>query len=304
MPSSGRVWVTGGTGFFGSHIVRRLGARALVTTRKEVDLLDFDQVRSFVDQHGVASIVHAAAFVGGIQFHSAHPGRMAADNLRMGLNVLEAASRAGGTHVVLISTACAYADSAPIPTPETELHCDAPSGPTGPYGTAKRALHVVAEGLRKESGLSYTALIPTNLYGPRDHFEEDRSHVVPALLKRAQQAKAENAAELVVWGDGSQTRDFLYVEDAAEAVEFALDRRHSGEDFNLSSGRETPIRELAETICQVVGFEGRLVLDPSKPGGSPRRALDPTKAAEVLGFRARTELEEGIRKTVDWLEKR
>lgn len=303
MPSSGQIWVTGGTGFFGRHIAKRIGERAIVTGSKDVDLLDFGQVEAFLREHPVESIVHAAARVGGIHFHLAHPGQVAADNLRMGLNVLEAASQIDLPHVILISSACVYDDATPIPMPETAIHQGSPGGPTGPYGVAKRTLHVVAKALRRERSLPYTVLVPINLYGPGDHFEEDRSHVVPALLKRSMEAQAGGSPELVVWGDGTATRDFLYVEDAAEAVELAVEMGPSAEEFNLSSGRETSIRELAETICQVVGYEGRLVFDPSKPGGSPRRALDPAKAAEILGFRARTSLEEGIQKTVDWLEK-
>lgn len=304
MPEPKRVWVTGGTGFFGGHIARRLGDRAIVTSRHEVDLLDLDQVERFLRQNPVDAIVHAAALVGGIQFHSAHPGRVASDNLRMGLNVLDAAARHRKPHVVLISSACVYADTVPIPMKEADIPSGTPGEPTGPYGIAKRTLHTVAHGLEREFGLSSTILIPINLYGPGDHFEEARSHVVPALLKRAIEARDRGAQELVVWGDGSQTRDFLYVEDAAEGVERALNPVHAGQEFNLGSGRETSIRELAETIRRAVGFGGELVFDASKPGGSPRRALDPMKAAKSLGFQARTELEEGLRKTLAWWESR
>jgi len=303
MPSEGVIWVTGGSGFFGQHIVRRIGPKAVTSTREEVDLRNLGQVEAFLQEHAVEAIVHAAARVGGIQYHIAHPGLVVVENLQMGMNVLEAASRIGKPHVVLISSACVYDDATPIPMAETAIHQGSPSGATRPYGVAKRALHTVAEGMRAERNLPSTVLVPINLYGPGDHFEEDRSHVVPALLKRAIDAKAAGADELVVWGDGTATRDFLYVEDAAEGVARALEVRPNGEEINLGSGRETTIRELAETIVRIVGFEGRLVFDAEKPGGSPRRALDPSKAAGVLGFRAKTSLEEGLRKTLASLEK-
>lgn len=299
--ASGELWITGGGGFFGRAIAAHLGPRARVTGRAEVDLLDFAASRRFIEAGGFDTIVHAAGFVGGIGLNQAHPGRMAADNLRMGLNVLEAAARRGGMHVVIVSTVCVYPEKAPVPTPETSMFDGYPSEVTSFYGLAKRSLLTLAEGLRREHGLSYTYLVPTNLYGPGDHFEDEKSHVVPALIKRAMAAAGSGAAELVVWGDGTPTRDLLYVEDAARGVEQALDRaRASGQVYNLSSGRETSVRELAETICRLVGYTGRLVWDPGKPGGAPRRALDPGKARRELGFEARTGLEEGLRRTISW----
>jgi GDP-L-fucose synthase len=301
---SATIWITGGSGFFGRTIAARLGGRALVTPRSEVDLLGLASTRRFVDRGGFDAIVHAAGFVGGIGLNQQHPGRMATDNLRMGLNLLEAAALRGGLHVVIVSTVCVYPESAPVPTPETAMFDGFPSEVTSFYGIAKRTLLTLAEGLRREHGLSYTYVIPTNLYGPGDHFEEEKSHVVPALIKRALAARDARAPELVVWGDGSQTRDLLYVEDAADGIERALERSRSGGVYNLSSGVETSIRTLAETICRLVGFEGRLVWDPSKPGGAPRRALDPDRARRELGFAARTQLDEGLRRTIDWYVER
>jgi GDP-L-fucose synthase len=298
--ASGDIWITGGAGFFGRAIAAQLGSRARVTRRAEVDLLDLEATCRFVEGGGFDGVVHAAGFVGGIGLNQAHPGRMASENLRMGLNLLEAAARRRGLHVVIVSTVCVYPEAAPIPTPETAMFDGFPSEVTSFYGLAKRMLLTVAEGLRRESGLSYTYLVPTNLYGPGDHFEEEKSHVVPALIQRAVAARDQGAGELVVWGDGSQTRDLLYVEDGARGVEKALDRARSGGVYNLSSGRETSIRELAETICRLVGFAGRLVWDPTKPGGAPRRALDPGKARRELGFAATTGLEDGLRRTISW----
>jgi GDP-L-fucose synthase len=297
------VWVTGGNGFFGRHIVGQLGKRALVTPRSRVDLLDFPKTLQFIKEGDFDFIVHAAGFVGGIGLNKDHPGRMAADNLRMGLNVLEGAARVGGKHVVVVSTVCVYPENAPIPTPESAIYDGYPSEVTSFYGLAKRELLSLAQGLSREFGLSFTYLIPTNLYGPGDHFEEEKSHVVPALLKRAIESKEASAQEMVVWGDGSQTRDLLFVEDAAKAIELALDKRHNGQVFNLSSGRETSVKELVETICRLVDYEGKLVWDVTKPGGAPRRALDGSKAKVELGFEAKTSLEEGLQKTLDWYQK-
>lgn len=298
--SNSKVWITGGNGFFGRHIAARLGERALVTSRTEVDVLDFASTLRFANRGDFDAIIHAAGFVGGIGLNADHPGRMASDNLRMGLNVLESAAKAGGKHVVVVSTVCVYPEDAPIPTPESSIYAGFPSEVTSFYGLAKRELLSLAEGLRREFGLSFTYVIPTNLYGPGDHFEEEKSHVVPALIKRALEAKERGDEELVVWGDGTATRDLLYVEDAAEGIEQALNRDLNGEVFNLSSGRETSVRELAETICRIVAFEGRLVWDTSKPGGAPRRGLDPSKTREKMGFQAQTTLEQGLRNTLNW----
>lgn len=295
-----KIWITGGRGFFGRHIAARLGPGSVVTGRAEVDLLDREATARFVERGAFDRIVHAAGFVGGIGLNQDHPGRMVVDNLRMGLNVLEAAAARPGAHVVIVSTVCVYPEQAPIPTPESAMFDGFPAEVTSFYGIAKRTLLTVAEGLRREAGLSYTYVVPTNLYGPDDHFEDEKSHVVPALIKRVLAAREAGSSELVVWGDGTQTRDLLYVEDAARGVERALELAIPGGVYNLSSGRETTIRELAETICRLIGFSGRLVWDVSKPAGAPRRALDPSRARRELGFEASTGLADGLRRTIDW----
>lgn len=297
----GNLLITGATGFFGKHLVQ-LAADVphLAPTSSDLNLLRFDGMAEWFSQNQIDTIIHAAGFVGGIGLNKAHPGRMAADNLRMGLNVLEAAAKAGGIHVVVVSTICIYPEDASVPTTESQVYEGFPSEVTSFYGLAKRELLSLAEGLRREFGLSFTYIIPTNLYGPGDHFDEAKSHVVPALLRRALEAKEAGAEEIVVWGDGSQTRDLLYVEDAAKGVLLATDRKLNGEVLNLSSGRETSVKELAETICRTVGFGGRLVWDVDKPGGAPRRALDGSRAASKMGFRAETSLEEGLERTLHW----
>ncbi|HEX2542295.1 MAG TPA: NAD-dependent epimerase/dehydratase family protein [Caldimonas sp.] len=297
------ILVTGGHGFLGRCIVRQLGDTPHLAPRSaELDLLDGGAVARYLDCHGVTKIVHAAGFVGGIGLHRRHPGRVAAENLVMGVNLLRAAAALPvPAHVVIVSTVCAYPEAAPIPTPEAALYDGYPSPDTAAYGLAKRELHSLAGALAEEFGLSYSYVIPTNLYGPEDHFDEARSHVVPALIRRAHEARSRGDASLVVWGDGSATRDLLYVDDCARGLLLALERPEArGEVINLGSGEEVSIRVLAETVCRVVGFEGRLEWDASKPQGAPRRALDPAKARRLLDFTPRVSLEDGLRRAADW----
>ena len=297
------ILVTGGHGFLGRALVRQLGARPHLAPRSgELDLLDAGATARYLETHGVSHVIHAAGFVGGIGLHRAHPGRVAADNLLMGLNVLQAAAKLPTpAHVVIVSTVCAYPEAAPIPTPESSLYDGYPSPDTAAYGLAKRELHSLAGALAAEFGLRYTYVIPTNLYGPGDHFDEARSHVVPALIRRADEARLAARERLVVWGDGTATRDLLYVDDCARGLLRALDTPAAqGEIVNLASGEEVPIRTLAETICRHAGFAGRLEFDPTKPQGAPRRALDPAKARRLLDFRPAVTLDEGLRRTVDW----
>lgn len=277
-----------------------LGPQCLNPSRGEFDLLDFQAVQSYLASNDVNSIVHAAGFVGGIGLNKAHPGRMLTDNLRMGLNVLEAAAKQGNTRVTVVSTICVYPQDAPIPTPESAMYDGYPADETAFYGIAKRTLHTAAEGLRRELGLSFAYVIPTNLYGPGDHFEESKSHVIPALIRRALEAKESGATEFVAWGDGSQTRDLLFVEDAVKGILAAHNSQTNGEVFNLGSGVEVSVRQMVETVFEVVGFQGEIKWDTSKPGGAPRRALDGSKAENILGFKPTTDFREGMRQTVDW----
>lgn len=293
-----KVWITGGTGFFGSHIAARLGDRAIVTSRDEVDLLDDSVVRRFVERSDFKKIVHAAGFVGGMQLMKSEPKRMFEENVRMGENLLDAVEKVGDSHVVLIGTALSYPEHSPIPTPESALFQGPLQEETAAYGEAKLQLFKLA----CERGIGFTYLIPTNMYGPRNHLEPERSNVIASLLQRATDAHRKGERELVVWGDGQEIRDFLFVEDAARAVQMALEKEPNGGVFNLGSGRETTIAELAQKICEIVGFEGRLAFDSSKGGGARRRCLDTTKAVKELGFKATTSLEFGLRKTFDWIK--
>jgi GDP-L-fucose synthase len=297
------ILVTGGHGFLGRWLVRQLESRDVLAPRSsELDLLDGAATERYLKAHDVTQVIHAAGFVGGIGLHRAHPGRVAGDNLLMGVNVLRAAAqRPKGCQVVIVSTVCAYPEAAPIPTPEEALYEGFPSPDTAAYGLAKRELHSLADALSVEFGLRYSYVIPTNLYGPEDHFDEAKSHVVPALIRRAHEARTAASASLVVWGDGSATRDLLYVEDCAHGLILAMDSpQANGQVINLSSGNEVSIKVLAETICRHVGYLGRLAWDVTKPQGAPRRALDPSKAKKLLNFQIGVSIEEGLRRTTDW----
>ena len=297
-----KLLLLGGSGFLGRHVQNWAKGKWETTapSSQELDLLDPFAVKGYFLEHSFDAVIHAAGFVGGIGLNLAHPGRMVSDNLRMGLNLLEALKSSKGIHVVIVSTVCAYPVDAPIPTPETSLLDGIPAKDTLPYGLAKRTLYVAAEALSREFGMRFTYVVPTNLYGPGDHFEESKSNVVPALIKRAHGAKVAGDKELVVWGDGTQTRDLLYVEDAAQALLKIAQGSPTSGVFNLSSDRETSVRQLAEAVCFAVGFEGGLVFDKSKPGGAPRRALDGSKVREVFGVEPTTDLRKGIASTYQW----
>jgi GDP-L-fucose synthase len=297
------ILITGGHGFLGRWIRRQLGGRAHVApASSQLNLLDGTATRSYFEAHHITHVIHAAGFVGGIGLHRAHPGRVASDNLIMGLNVLNAAARCAWTcRVVIVSTVCAYPEAAPIPTPETALYEGYPSPDTAAYGLAKRELHSLAGALSAEFGLEWSYVIPTNLYGPEDHFDEARSHVIPALIRRAYEARISGSEGLVIWGDGTATRDLLYVEDCARGLISAMDTSTAcGEVINLSSGEELTIRSLAEAICRHTGYTGRLTWDHTKPQGAPRRALDPAKARKLLNFTQVVSFDEGLRRTTDW----
>jgi GDP-L-fucose synthase len=298
-----RVLVTGGAGFLGSHLVERLradGVEPFVARRADYDLTDAgDAGRLFADARPEL-VIHLAAEVGGIGANRANPGRYWYANLLMGAHVLEHSRLAGVDKLVLLGTICSYPKHAPIPFREEDLWNGYPEETNAPYGVAKKALLVGAQGYREQYGLSSVYLLPVNLYGPRDEFDLERSHVIPALIRKMEEARERGDGEVVLWGDGSPTREFLYVEDCAEAIWLAAQRYDEQEPVNLGTGEEISIRDLAQVIADSTGFAGRIRWDTTKPNGQPRRKLDTSRAAEVFGFRARTPLREGIRRTVEW----
>lgn len=299
-----KILITGGAGFLGSHVVEKLLARGvpvsniLVPRSKDYDLRKWENC--LMVTRGVDLIIHLAAFVGGIQLNQANPGRMFYDNLVMGVQMMEAARQLDVEKFVAVGTVCSYPKTPPIPFKEENFWDGYPEETNAPYGLAKKMLLVQAQAYRQQYGMTAIYLVPINLYGPRDDFEPESSHVIPALIKKVGEAKEQNKPHIDVWGTGKATREFLYVEDAAEAIILAAEKYNKPEPVNLGSGQEISIKDLTEKICRLMDYRGELRWDFSKPDGQPRKQLDVTRAANEFGFRAKTSLEEGLRKTVDW----
>ena len=300
------VLVTGGGGFLGSYVVERLradGIEPFVARRRDYDLtVAGDVERLFADARPDV-VVHLAADVGGIGANRANPGRYWYANLMMGAHVLDRSRLAGVRKLLLLGTICAYPKLAPVPFREDDLWDGYPEETNAPYGVAKKSLLVGAQGYREQYGLKTIYLLPVNLYGPRDNFDLESSHVIPALIRKMSEARERGEDEVVLWGDGSPTREFLYVEDCAEAIVLALERYDGGEPVNVGTGEEIAIRDLAELVADVTGFGGDIRWDTSKPNGQPRRRLETSRAEELFGFRARTSLREGLERTVAWFER-
>jgi GDP-L-fucose synthase len=307
-----RVIVTGGAGFLGSFVIAKLkqrGATDIFIPRiEEFNLVDPNAIRSLYDRtlKGIDAkdiiVVHLAAHVGGIGANREHPAEFFYDNLMMGVELMHQAWQRGIGKFVAIGTVCAYPKFTPVPFKEDDLWIGYPEETNAPYGLAKKMLLVQAQAYRQQYGYNAIYLLPVNLYGPRDNFDLASSHVIPALIRKALEAQDRGDKELVVWGDGSPTREFLYVEDAAEGILTAAETYNDPDPVNLGSGYEISIKDLAEMIVRLTGFEGRLVWDTSKPNGQPRRGLDVTRAAERFGWRAQMTFEEGLRRTIDWYQ--
>jgi GDP-L-fucose synthase len=300
-----RVLVTGGHGFLGTHLVERLrsdGADPVVPTRQECDLIDSAQVARLLRETRPELIFHLAAEVGGIGANRTNPGRFWYANLMMGVNVLEESRKAGVARLVNVGTVCSYPMVTPVPFREDDLWKGYPEETNAPYGIAKRSLLAGSRAYRDQYGLSAIFLLPVNLYGPGDNVDLESSHVIPALIRRMVEARDAGAEEVRLWGDGSPTREFLFVEDCAEALVLAS-RHYDGPDpVNLGTGEDVSIRDLATTIARLVGFEGTITWDTSMPNGQPRRRLDVSRAERLFGFRARTELTEGLERTIAWYQ--
>ncbi|MCS7006212.1 MAG: GDP-L-fucose synthase [Gaiellaceae bacterium] len=295
--------VTGGGGFLGSHLVERLeaeGHEVVVARRADYDLTSMDDTARLFDEARPELVFHLAAEVGGIGANRANPGRYWFANLMMGAHVLEQARLHGTRKLVLVGTICSYPKLAPVPFREDDLWAGYPEETNAPYGIAKKTLLVGAQAYRQQYGLNAITLLPVNLYGPRDNFDLETSHVIPALIRKMLEARAEGREEIVLWGDGSPTREFLYVEDCVEGLVLAAERYDDPDPVNLGTGEEITIRDLAALVARITGFGGTIRWDRTKPNGQPRRRLDTSRAAERFGFRARVPLEEGIARTVAW----
>jgi GDP-L-fucose synthase len=299
-----RVLVTGGGGFFGRRLVRRLESErpaAVVAPRSsDYDLRDAAAIDRCLTDARPDVVVHAAASVGGIGANRSHPGKFFYDNAVMGIQLIEAARRFGVSRFVCLGTVCAYPGDTPVPFREDDLWNGYPEPTNAPYGLAKKMLLVQLQAYRAEYGFAGIYLIPVNLYGPGDNFDPETSHVIPAMIRRFAEAAERNLPEVVLWGDGTPTREFLHVDDAAEAVGLAAERYDAPEPVNVGSGAEISIRDLAGKIARLTGFGGRIVWDPSKPNGQMRRRLDTSRAREAFGFTAKIPLDEGLAQTVAW----
>jgi GDP-L-fucose synthase len=299
-----KVLVTGGAGFLGSHVceeLQRRGAGRIVAPRSaEFDLTDAVATRALFEREQPDLVVHLAAKVGGIGANMRHPGTFFRDNMAMGLNVLEQAHRMETRKVVVAGTICAYPKFAPVPFKEDDLWNGYPEETNAPYGIAKKALLVMAQAYRQEFGTNFVMLFPVNLYGPRDNFDLESSHVIPAMIRKFHEARRSGEASVTLWGDGSPTREFLYVTDGARGLVDAAERYDDPEPVNLGAGFEISMRDLAGTIAAKVGFSGSVIWDASRPNGQPRRMLDVSRARERFGFTAETSLDQGLDATIRW----
>ncbi|OGY96883.1 MAG: GDP-fucose synthetase [Candidatus Liptonbacteria bacterium GWB1_49_6] len=303
---SKNILITGGAGFLGSNLTARLKkegipeGRIFVSHFAEFDMRTLRDIRRVLDWAKPNIIIHLAANVGGIGYNQAHPGELFYDNLIMGVRLIEEARKAGVEKFVALGTICAYPKFTPVPFKEEDLWNGYPEETNAPYGLAKKMMLVQAQAYRAQYGFNAIYLLPVNLYGPGDNFDPASSHVIPALIKKVYDAKKENRDYIDVWGTGKASREFLYVEDAAEGIALATERYDGSEPVNLGAGKEITIKDLIETICRIMDFKGELRWDVSKPDGQPRRMLDTSRAEREFGFKAKTSFEEGLRKTIEW----
>jgi GDP-L-fucose synthase len=305
--SKERVVVTGGAGFLGGFVLeelRRRGARDVFVPRsREYDLVDMAAVKRLYSDARPSLVLHLAARVGGIGANRANPGRFFYENLMMGVQLIEVGRRVGLRKLVALGTICAYPKFAPVPFREEDIWDGYPEETNAPYGLAKKMLLVQSESYRQQYGLNSVVLFPVNLYGPKDNFDLETSHVIPALIRKCVEARARGDARIVAWGDGSASREFLHARDAAEGIVTAAERYDKSDPVNLGAGFEVKIRELVPMVARLCRFEGTIAWDASKPNGQPRRMLDTSRALREFGWKARIPFEEGLRETVEWFER-
>lgn len=301
-----RVMVTGGSGFLGSFVVEKLKERGcgqvIVPRSRERDLRVRGDVEKLFDETRPDVVIHLAAVVGGIGANRERPGEFFYDNLMMGAHAIDVARLRGVRKFVTVGTICAYPKHTPVPFREEDLWNGYPEETNAPYGLAKKVLLVQGQAYRAQYGMNISYLLPVNLYGPRDNFDPKSSHVIPALIKKCLEARDAGREEIEVWGTGTATREFLYVEDASEAIVLAAERYDGDEPVNIGSGSEISIRDLVGLLCRLTGFRGNVRWDATKPDGQPRRCLDVTRARRLFGFQASTSFEDGLRKTLEWYE--
>lgn len=298
------ILITGANGFLGSHLVDQLRLfqpeRIITPLHKEFDIREKNVCHQITKN--VDIVIHLAANVGGIGYNQEFPGTLFYDNLLMGVHLMEEARKNSVEKFVALGTICAYPKFTPVPFKEDELWNGYPEETNAPYGLAKKMLLVQAQAYRQQYNFNAIYLLPVNMYGPRDNFDPKSSHVIPALIRKFVDAKKANAKEVVVWGTGKATREFLYVEDAAKAILLATEKYESSEPVNIGAGFEISIKDLASKIAKIVGFQGTITFDTSKPDGQPRRCLDVSRAEREFGFKAQTQFDEGLAKTVRWYE--
>lgn len=298
-----RICVTGGAGFLGSFVTEKLrqrGADVFIPRIEEYDLVQLQDIRRMLADSRPEVIIHLAALAGGIGANRARPADFFYINLMMGVQLMHEAWKFGVEKFTAIGTICAYPKYTPLPFREENLWDGYPEETNAPYGLAKKMLLVQAQAYREQYGFNAIYLLPVNLYGPRDNFDLQTSHVIPALIRKCIEAQERGEKQVVLWGDGSPTREFLYVEDAAEGILLATERYNGSEPVNLGSGMEISIKDLALLIKRLTGYEGEFVWDTTKPNGQPRRALDVSRAEQYFGFRAKVPFEEGLRRTIEW----
>lgn len=299
-----RICVTGGAGFLGWHLIEKLKARGaneiFIPRIEEYNLVEQADIKRMLDDSQPQVIIHLAAHVGGIGANREHPAEFFYDNLMMGVQLIHESWKRGVEKFVAIGTVCAYPKFTPVPFREDDIWNGYPEETNAPYGLAKKMLLTQSLAYRQQYGFNSIFLIPVNLYGPGDNFRPESSHVIPALIKKCVEAVKRGEKKVVIWGDGSPTREFVYVDDAAEGIALATEKYNGSDPVNIGSGYEISIKALAELIAKLTGFEGQLVWDTSKPNGQPRRGLDVSRAEQYFGFRAQMSFEEGLRRTIEW----